>query len=444
MEQPKTPAAASPQLFARARSFQHDALAEVFDRAFDDVFEFAHALSGDHATAEEITESAFTRWIDRLHDFEGDAAGATAMILALAEEAARRLPRARFAAHGVRESIARLPAAEHEAITLRLVAGLSPAQIATATARRPASVLGSEVAALRALRGASSGLSFALPAALRQLDAALDRLLDGAPAAEAAQLAPALSESGPLLAAAANLVSLPAQPAPPEVKARVRNHFLAATEARRAQWVHRHHTPAAVPGRRPRPRANPIGTGAALILAAILAVVAGAVLAFAADFSTPSSAIYPLKRLDERILLALTFDRVQHANLEVKLSEERVREAETEAATRHGSRAVQAMADRYDSLRVAAADLGGLRKHDTGWKRARESYLQQASQPVDPLERLLTTNGMKPDAAQIARLNERFQNDRKTLDRPLGSTSPTQPGAVPSGAPNTTPPPPTQ
>jgi DNA-directed RNA polymerase specialized sigma24 family protein len=443
MLQPMPPTGSS-QLAARARSFQHDALTELFDRTVDDVYEYAHALCGDHATAEEVCEAAFRSALDRLPDIQGDGQGLTAAVLALAEEAVRHVPYPRFQGRGIRDPIARLPAAEHEAITLRLVAGLDPELIASATARRTASVLGSEVAALRALRGSPPGLNFAMPAAQRQLDAAIDRLLGGEAPAAAAALAPALAEAGSLLTTAANLVSLPAEPAPPEVRARLRNHFLAGGEERRAHWVHRHHEPAVVPGSHARAHANTLAAGAALVLSGLLAVVAGALLAFAANFSTPSSAMYPLKRADENLLLALTFDRVAKANLEVKLSDERLREAETEAATRHSGKAVQAMSDRFDSLRAAASDLGAVQRHSASWKKTRDYYVQQASEPVDPLNRLLSTNGMKADAEAVARLNEQFQQERKTLEHALGEVNPTQPGAVPSGAPNITPPPPQQ
>jgi hypothetical protein len=196
-----------------------------------------------------------------------------------------------------------------------------------------------------------------------------------------------------------------------------------------------------VPGRRPRPKPKPVGTAASLVLAAILAVVAGVILAFAANFATPSSTIYPLKRLDEGMLLALTLNRVDKANLEVQLSDERLREAETEAATRHGGDTVQAMNDRYDELRAAALDLGAVPHHDARWTRVRNYYLSQASQPVDPLEHLLSGNGLSGDANQVARLNQDFQAERKSLDARLGATGTPVPGAVPSGAPSATPPP---
>ena len=439
-----TPPTASPQLATRARSFQHDALTELFDRSIDDVYEYAHALCGDHPTAEEVCEAAFRSLLDRLPDIQGEGQALTAAVLTQAEEAIRHVPYAKLQGRGIRDAIARLPAPEHEAITLRLVAGLDAELIASATARRTASVLGSEVAALRALRGSPPGLNFAMPAAQRQLDAALDRLLDGDSPAEAAALAPALAEAGALLTTAATLVSLPAGSPAPEVRARLRNHFLAGGEERRAQWVHRHHVPAVVPGRHARPHGSRLGAGATLVLAGLLAIVAGALLAFAANFSTPSSAMYPLKRADENLLLSLTFDRVAKANLEVKLSDERLREAETEAATRHSGKAVQAMSDRFDSLRAAASDLGSIQRHSASWKKARDYYIQQASMPVDPLNRLLSTNGMKADAEAVARLNEQFQQERKTLERGLGEGNPTQPGTVPSGAPNVTPPPPQQ
>ncbi len=425
----------APQLAERARAFQHDALAELFERTFDDAYGYAQALTGDHATAEEVVETAYRRVIDRLPGFQDESTVLAPWVLAMVQEAVHRLPRSRFAGHALRESIARLVPPEHQALTLRLVAGLDAAAIAAATGRREVSVLSSGLVALRTLHRGKPTFGLTMPAAQRQADAAFDRLLAGEPPAEAAAATAALADAGALLRTAGEVVGLPREAASPAVRARIRNHFLATAEERRARWVHRHHAPADVPGRRPTPRPRPVGTAAALALAAVLAVVAGVVLAAAAGFSTPSSPIYPLKRFDEALLLAVTGDRLARANLEVKLAAERMKEAETEASFRHGDLAAAATAERFDILRRAGADLAAAPRRDAAWRQARGRYEQEASRPVDQLERLMNSNGLSEAARQVRRDNERFQADRARIDRELGAAptgSPTEPTAIPT------------
>lgn len=437
MEQPKTATtyATSPNVPDRARAYQHAALSELFESSFDDAFEYAHALTGDDATAERAVSAGYERVLRNLPDYGGDGHGLVPWVLGQVEEAVRRTPHTEL--DGVRGELSRLGHHEHQAATLRLVAGLEPTAIAAATGRRLPSVLASEMSALRSLAGLSAH-NLALPAVQRQLDAALDRLLHGDPAAEAAATAPGVPEGGRLLASGESLVQLPRLGAAPATRGRVRTQFLAAGDELRAQWVHRHHVPAEVPGRRPRPKANPMGTTATLLFACVLALVAGGVLAAAAAFSSPSSAVYPLKRLGESVLLGVTTDRVAKANLEVKLSEERLKEAETEAALGHGDETVRAINDRYDELRTAAADLGAIRHRDAKWKAARDRYVTEAGKPADPLERSLQAQKQGSSANRVKAAYQRFQRDREELDKSLG----VQPGTGPkptTGAPGSIP-----
>jgi hypothetical protein len=197
-----------------------------------------------------------------------------------------------------------------------------------------------------------------------------------------------------------------------------------------------------VPGRRPKAKPSHISTAATLVAACVLALVAGVILAGAAAFASPSSAVYPLKRAGESVLLGVTTDRVAKANLEINLSEERLKEAETEAALGHGPAAAQAINDRYDELRLAAGDLAGVpHKTTASWKSARDRFETEAGKPIDTLERALTATGQKQAAADVKASYQQFETDRQQLDKELGvKTSKTQPGqAPPAGLPGSVP-----
>jgi hypothetical protein len=307
--------------------------------------------------------------------------------------------------------------------------------VAAATGRRTSSVLGSQINALRELRAGSATLNpLSLPTHQRQLDVALDHLVAGEGATAAAAWAPLVTDARGLLAAASGLVDLPREAAPPAARARVRGHFLAAAEARRAGWFQRTYSPAAVPGRKPRKESSRAGTASALVVAMVLAVLAGLVLSIAAAFADPSSDIYPIKRLGESTLLALSTDRVSRADLEVKLATERTKEAESMASSRHPDLAVQALNAEYDDLRAAAADLAGIptSHRDQRWKSIRDRLENEANKPATSLERTLAAGGYKKQAEQVKQSYERFQVDHKAFDKGLGVGAPLpQPSAAP-------------
>jgi len=435
MEQPALEQKPSPRLLDRVRAFHREALAEVFELTFDDLYLYVHALVADHAIAERVADDAYARVLDRLPEYAGDAAGMRPWTLHHAADAVRRVPRSELAGKGLREAIARLGRFEHEVITLRLLAGLEAPAVAAGTGRRTSSVLSSQVNALRELRAGSATLNpLSLPAHQRQLDVALDRLLAGETAGAAAAWAPLVTGAGGLLAAASGLVDLPREPAPPPSRARIRGRFLGVAEERRAGWFHRTYTPAAVPGRKPRQEPSRAGTASTLALAMVLAVLAGVVLSAAAAFSDPSSDVYPVKRLGESTLLGLSTDRVAKADLEVKLAAERTKEAESMASGRHPDLAVQAMNSEFDDLRAAAADLAGIpgSHRDQRWKSIRDRLEAAASKPVTELERTLTAGGYKKQAAELKQSYERFQNDHKAFDKGLGvGALPPQPSGSP-------------
>ena len=149
-----------------------------------------------------------------------------------------------------------------------------------------------------------------------------------------------------------------------------------------------------------------------------------------------------MARAGESVLLGVTSDRVAKANLEINLSEERLKEAETEAALGHGPAANQAVADRYDELRLAAADLAGVpHKSTASWNSARDRFETEASKPIDTLGRALTAQGEKSAAAGVKATYDRFQTDRQQLDKALGvKSTQTKPGtAPPAGLPGSVP-----
>ena len=128
MEQRLPDVRPSPRLIDRLRTFQRDALAEVFDTAFDDLYVLVHALVADHATAERLAEETFGRVLDRLPPEAGDLNLVRLWLLNQAADAVRRVPRSALAGRGLREAVARLGHLEHEAVTLRLVARLEAAE----------------------------------------------------------------------------------------------------------------------------------------------------------------------------------------------------------------------------------------------------------------------------------------------------------------------------
>ena len=98
----------SPRLVDRVRVFNRQALAEVFDGSFDELYLYIHALVADHDTAERVAEDTFGRVLDRLPDYTGEPAGLKAWVLHHGADAVRRVPRGALAGKGLREAVARV------------------------------------------------------------------------------------------------------------------------------------------------------------------------------------------------------------------------------------------------------------------------------------------------------------------------------------------------
>jgi hypothetical protein len=144
-------------------------------------------------------------------------------------------------------------------------------------------------------------------ASARDLDRSLDRLLAGEHLSDGEASAPELS-------AAWRLRSLTRPGAEPAARSLARDLFLAEADGRRARWVHTHHVPAVAPV--PRRKGIRLGQLTLLLAALMIAVTLGVILAIAADFSTPDSGLYPIKRAGESALLGLSRDPVGRSDLE--------------------------------------------------------------------------------------------------------------------------------
>lgn len=427
------------QLVPRVREFEHEALDQLFERTFAATYGLLQALSGDHLEAERVVAQVYRRVIDSVSQFEGTGLELERWPLRLASESRPRV-NPEGPGGSTRQAFARLGSGQREALGLRLLAGLDGPAVAATLAKRPALIQVSELNGLRVLAG-REGTSLPLPGQAREVDAALDRLQAGEPV-EA--VAPSFSGARELLEAAAAILSIPREEAPAAARDRARTEFLATAEERRALWVHRHHVPAEVPWARPqRPKLN-IGEGAALILIGILAIGIGTVLAILTSLSDPASpfGLYGLKRAGESALLVATRDNAKRADLDLKLSQTRRKEAETMAASGHPDLAVQATRDHFTILKAGAERLAAAPGHQrASWIKVRDDYAVEESVPMAPIENQLISQGFKAQAAEVKALNEQFQSLRKELDLPLGkpsTASPTQPG--PSSAPSATPP----
>jgi hypothetical protein len=261
-------------------------------------------------------------------------------------------------------------------------------------------------------------------ASARDLDRSLDRLLAGEHLSDGEASAPELS-------AAWRLRSLTRPGAEPAARSLARDLFLAEADGRRARWVHTHHVPAVAPV--PRRKGIRLGQLTLLLAALMIAVTLGVILAIAADFSTPDSGLYPIKRAGESALLGLSRDPVGRSDLEVNLAEERLREAETMAATGKPDLALDALSARYAELRDAGDRLAAPQAHDSRWSGARGRYLDEANKPVLPLERELSQKGYPSWAKQAAGMASDFQKYLEQLRPRLGvkagggAAPPTQP-----------------
>ena len=225
---------------------------------------------------------------------------------------------------------------------------------------------------LNALRLVAGDRAAAAPARkgqdLAEFDAAVDRVVAGETPEHAAV---PVSEPTDVLARLRTVTSLrkvPCSPITSAARDRISQEVLALAQERRVRWVQEHLGSPRVPGmekrRYPRPTRGILTPGVGLVLAALV----GTALAVVTSFADPDSLLYPLKRLGESVLVAATPDRVNRAELEVKLSQTRAREAEDMASRGKGELAVRAVQDRVSLLQAAGRDLSSASPRNSRWK----------------------------------------------------------------------------
>jgi len=191
-----------------------------------------------------------------------------------------------------------------------------------------------------------------------------------------------------------------------------------------------------VPGIEKRRYSSKAGTLIALSVAGVLAVVVGSVLAVLSSFANPTSALYPLKLAGESTLVRVNMDRINRAQLEIKLAQTREREAEDLAARGYGDLTVEAVDRRFALLRAAGGDLSAVQIHDRRWKTARDRLFSESDVTVTEIERELEGTGQTRSKAEIDNLVTAYAADRKALQAELAPTTqpvvPAPPAATPT------------
>jgi hypothetical protein len=419
-----------PTLVSRAQRYEREALATLFDRSLDALYDLCLALTGDVTEAESVAAAALKRALDGLHNFEGDSPAFHVWLLRLAASTAARH---RPPGVGIRGALTRLSHFDYELVTLRILGQVGVDHLAPALSAEPASLRAWLVSALRELDG-RPGTGWGHD--LRAFDGSISDVIGGTDVERAAARASAPPDAEALLRVVASVRALAGGTLPPAAAARLRTNVLAAAAERRALWVYRHHNTATVPGIEKRHYSSKAGTFIALSIACVLAVVVGSVLAMLSSFANPNSALYPLKLTGESTLVRVNMDRVNRAQLEIKLAQTREREAEDMAARGDGDLTVQALGRRYTLLRAAGSDLSSVQVHDARWKAARDRLFAESDVTETEIERELEATGQSRSKADLDRLATAYEADRKALQAQL-APQPTQP-VVPA-----TPPPPT-
>jgi DNA-directed RNA polymerase specialized sigma24 family protein len=422
-----------PTLVSRAQRYEHDAVASLCDRSLDALYRVCFALTGEPAAAEQLAAGALLKALDGLANFEGDSAAFHVWVIRLAAGiAAKRRPQGT----GTRHALTRLSNFDYELIALRILAEIDLDHLSPALSAQPPSLRAWLVTGLREVDG-RSGTGWGPD--LRAFDGAIDDVIDGAdPEATAAGLS-VPHDARALLKAVAEIRALVGDPINPAAATRVRTTMLAAAAERRALWVHRHHEVATVPGIEKRRYGSRTGTFVALGIAALLAVMVGAVLAVLSSFAGPTSSFYPLKRTAESALVAVQLDPVDRAQLEIKLAETREREAEDMAARGEGDTTVGVLANRYQLLTAADRDLIAASVHDPRWKSARDKLFKESDVQMTSIERDLQATGQDRSDQEVGRLVAGFDTDRRPLETQLGRAA-AQPsdqggGTAPPAAP---------
>jgi DNA-directed RNA polymerase specialized sigma24 family protein len=420
-----------PTLVSRAQRYERDAVASLCDRSLEALYRVCLALTGDQAAAEQLAGGALLKALDGLAGFSGDSAAFHVWLLRLAAgAAAKRRPQGT----GTRGAMAALSNFDYELLALRILGEIDVDHLTPALNAQAPSLRAWLVTALREVDG-RSGTGWGPD--LRAFDAAVDQVIEGAdPEVLAADLSTP-HDAKVLLQQVANLRGLVGDPIDPAIATRLRTTMLAATAEQRALWVYRHHGTATVPGIEHRHYPSRTGTFVALGIAAVLAVVVGAVLAVLSSFAGPTSSFYAVKRTGESALVAIQLDPVDRAQLEINLAETREREAEDMAARGNGDQTVAALDERYRLLSAAGRDLLSVSVHDTRWRNARQRLFQKSDIQMTAIGRDLDATGQTRSKQDVLRLAANFDVSRKPLETELGRTTaaPSQDSTPPPATP---------
>lgn len=253
----------------------------------------------------------------------------------------------------------------------------------------------------------------------RRLDRALDSLLAGRSVADAAGLNWSAASLEELLRPAVALrEQMPLLAPEPVRRHRSRTRFASEMERRRVDWIHHRRLRVEHHVRRKQPRAGSIGGTLLLLVALLLAVVAGAVLAIAAQFSERNWVTYPLKRLSEDAMLA-TARGTARADLQVTFARQRLRESGSAASNDQPRTAVEANRERYRQLLSAGRILLATSRHDAAWTRTRDRLEAEESIPATVIERALAAGHHQAEADIVRRDAEEFAARRAEIDRQL-------------------------
>jgi DNA-directed RNA polymerase specialized sigma24 family protein len=403
-----------PTLVSRAQRYERDAVASLCDRSLATLHRVCLALTGDAAAAEQLAGETLLKALDGLSGFTGDSAAFHVWLLRLAAgAAAKRRPQGA----GTRGALAALSNFDYELIALRVLAEVDVDHLTPALNAQAPSLRAWLVTALREVDG-RSGTGWGPD--LRGFDAAVDQVIGGADPETAAADVSAPHDADKLLKQVANLRALIGEPIDPATATRLRTTLLAAVAEQRALWMYRHHNTATVPGIQRRRYPSRTGTFVALGIAALLAVVVGAVLAVLSSFAEPTSAFYGLKRTGEQALLTLQVDPVDRANLEINLAETREREAEDMASRGNGDETVTVLEDRFALLTAASHDLVSAPVHDARWRAARQRLFAKSDASMRSIEDDLDASGQARSRQDVERLAANFDVSRKPVETELG------------------------
>ncbi len=418
-----------------ARQYDPGAVGHIFETTFDAVLATVLGLLGDRSDAEAAAVRVYVRLLDRLQEPRARTVDMAAWLGEAAyREASRRRPHHHdegvpagagdrpYDPRRVRSAFWALPDAQRVVLALRIVAGVPPAAIA-------AVVEGGQVAVLGHLERGLQTLAETGPAPLLDQNEALDTGIQDVISGREPQIAlegPPGAGLAPLLEAARAVRTLAPDTSDPLVRARVRGVLLSKAAERRALWVHAHQ---GLPPARHVPKTGfrPL-RAAATVVAAGIALALGVGAAGLAALSEPDSSLYGLKRAGENALVAVySLDASGKAGLQVRLAQMRLREAEAMAQAGKPNLVLQAVRERYNTLRSASQVLSTA-SHDAGWRSARTRLLDEENVDLGTLEQQLTSAGYGDAAARVREEVQRFQADRRTLDVPLGVA----PGPSPS------------